>query len=196
MSDFFTHLAELSLGNANVVQPLIAPRFTRGLEVAPDSAQDSLWPRPSSAQTSAPQLPPAPESKQEDSPPTAEARGSETLLPAATTTTRHTDRAAQPPIQTFDAQSVDVGGAHFPTNVEAEQSVSLHQAREYRQSTRREVEEQQSSSRPTIRVNIGRIDVRATTPRTSPETNRQPAPPAPPKLSLEDYLKRRKGEGR
>lgn len=48
----------------------------------------------------------------------------------------------------------------------------------------------QSSQPPTIRVTIGRIDVRAVTPPT-PSSSRR-SPPAP-KLSLADYLKQRPG---
>jgi hypothetical protein len=48
--------------------------------------------------------------------------------------------------------------------------------------------EQQSSSPPAIRVTIGRVEVRAIhTPVPTPK----PAKPAPPRISLEDYLRKR-----
>ena len=50
---------------------------------------------------------------------------------------------------------------------------------------------EESSSTPTIRVTIGRIDVRAVTPAASPQ---RPKPSRPaPALSLDDYQKQRKG---
>ena len=49
---------------------------------------------------------------------------------------------------------------------------------------------------PTIRVAIGRIEVRAITPPPAPPTQRTaPARPGPA-LSLDDYLKQRNGEQR
>jgi hypothetical protein len=45
---------------------------------------------------------------------------------------------------------------------------------------------------PTIRVHIGRIDVRAVMPPAQQESRRAPARPRP-SLTLEDYLGRRSG---
>ncbi|HEX4963268.1 MAG TPA: hypothetical protein VF173_20730 [Thermoanaerobaculia bacterium] len=45
-------------------------------------------------------------------------------------------------------------------------------------------------SEPVVQVHIGRIDVRAAQP---PAPQRRPARPSGPRLSLEDYLKRREG---
>jgi hypothetical protein len=60
MSDFFTRLAELSLGDARVIRPEIVPRFAQGPEVAPDVSRSSLWIDPLSEQPSAPKLPQPP----------------------------------------------------------------------------------------------------------------------------------------
>jgi hypothetical protein len=49
-------------------------------------------------------------------------------------------------------------------------------------------------SAPLVRVHIGRIEVRAVEPKPKPAAARKPAPPRPG-LSLDDYLKRRKGGG-
>jgi hypothetical protein len=52
--------------------------------------------------------------------------------------------------------------------------------------------ERELSRPPTTRVNIGRIEVRATTP---PELSPAPKPPRPdPRLTLDEYLKRRDGK--
>ena len=48
---------------------------------------------------------------------------------------------------------------------------------------------------PTVRVTIGRIEVRAALP-TPPTATREPPRPRRPALSLDDYLKRRNGESR
>jgi hypothetical protein len=50
------------------------------------------------------------------------------------------------------------------------------------------VEQRSSTSAPVIRVTIGRVEVRAIHP---PAPAPKPAKPAPPKLSLEDYLGKR-----
>ena len=52
-----------------------------------------------------------------------------------------------------------------------------------------------STTAPTIRVNIGRIEVRAIAPATAPAAPRQRARPGP-LLSLEDYLRQRNGRSR
>jgi len=49
-------------------------------------------------------------------------------------------------------------------------------------------EQRSSTSAPIIRVTIGRVEVRALHP---PAPAPKPAKPAPPKLSLEDYLQQR-----
>jgi hypothetical protein len=60
------------------------------------------------------------------------------------------------------------------------------------QSSRHErstpVERRASKSAPIIRVTIGRVEVRAVHP---PAANPKPAKPATPKLSLDDYLRKR-----
>lgn len=50
------------------------------------------------------------------------------------------------------------------------------------------------SQRPVVRVTIGRVEVRAVVSGAAPP--RMPAPPAGPKLSLDEYLSRRNGGGR
>jgi hypothetical protein len=50
------------------------------------------------------------------------------------------------------------------------------------------------TSRPTIRVNIGRIEVRAVTPEESPSPYHAPVKRLP-KLTLDEYIKRRKRGG-
>jgi hypothetical protein len=46
---------------------------------------------------------------------------------------------------------------------------------------------------PTIHVTIGRIEIRATPAAPAPA---RPAAPRPPGMSLDDYLRRRDGDGR
>jgi len=53
----------------------------------------------------------------------------------------------------------------------------------------------QRSAPPTVRVTIGRIEVRAALP-AQPAATRGPPSPRRPALSLDDYLKRRNGESR
>jgi hypothetical protein len=114
MSDFFTRLAELSLGDARVIRPEIAPRFAQGPEVAPDVSQDSLWIDRDSEQTSAPkfsqmpaqlQSPEAAQETQLSSQPT-EATDEETLSQtAATPEQQPLNQAVKPPTpQTFSIQ--------------------------------------------------------------------------------------------
>jgi hypothetical protein len=55
------------------------------------------------------------------------------------------------------------------------------------------VEQRSSTSAPIIQVTIGRVEVRAV---QSPAPTPKPAKPAPPKLSLEDYLRERQKDSR
>ncbi|MDX6382885.1 MAG: hypothetical protein QOK48_458 [Blastocatellia bacterium] len=52
-------------------------------------------------------------------------------------------------------------------------------------------DERTDSTRPVVRVSIGRIDVRAVTPAAVPAPRAQG--PAPPKLSLDDFLRQHNG---
>jgi hypothetical protein len=54
--------------------------------------------------------------------------------------------------------------------------------------------QQRQSAEPTIRVTIGRIEIRANTPQ--PQTQTMPQQPRfQPALTLDDYLKQRNGDG-
>ena len=55
------------------------------------------------------------------------------------------------------------------------------------------VDQRSSNSAPTIRVTIGRVEVRAV---QSPPPRPKQAKPEPPKLSLEEYLRKRAGGSR
>jgi hypothetical protein len=57
-------------------------------------------------------------------------------------------------------------------------------------SSRAVIASASSNDAPAIHVTIGRVEVRAI---TAPGPPRSPAPPAAPKISLDDYLKRRNG---
>jgi hypothetical protein len=57
-------------------------------------------------------------------------------------------------------------------------------------SSRAAVAAASANEPPAIHVTIGRVEVRAI---TAPAPPRSPAPPAAPKISLDDYLKRRNG---
>ncbi|MDT5122143.1 MAG: hypothetical protein QOC96_1625 [Acidobacteriota bacterium] len=113
MSDFFTRLAELSLGDARVIRPEIAPRFAQGPEVAPDVSQDSLWIDRDSEQTSAPkfsqmpaqlQSPEAVQETQLSSQPT-EATDEETLSHTAAPEQPLNPSIKPPAHQTFSTQT-------------------------------------------------------------------------------------------
>lgn len=82
-----------------------------------------------------------------------------------------------------------------PHNLSAQAAAPRPNGKSTRTERREMMEEKMSSSRPIISVNIGRIEVRAASPRKPSEPNRRPTTPRPG-LSLEDYLKRRKGGGR
>jgi hypothetical protein len=55
------------------------------------------------------------------------------------------------------------------------------------------IEQRPSTSAPRVRVTIGRIEVRAIHP---PAHAPKPTKPAPPRISLEDYLRKREGGSR
>src|SRR5437764_164009 len=176
MSDFFTRLAELSLGDARGIRPEIVPRFAQGPEVAPDVSQSSLWVDPLSEQSSAPKLPQPPARPQS---PEASQTPLPSQSPEATDEGTLSQTAAapeqQPPNQTVKPPTPQT----FSIQTGAEGSVEASAEGDSASSTKEDFEH--SSSLADVSTEASH------TAQTPPRA--EAAPPAEPRQERDDQAK-------
>jgi hypothetical protein len=198
MSDFLSKLIARSFTDALVIQPRVPSLFEPTAIEFFDEPQSSAGPT-GSRETIAPGDMRAPVSKLShvEKPPTEKsiANASDSLpevhpakpapgLQAAPTTVSPETKRLIVALASAQPEENHSGSTKQP-------SESFSKSRTF-QSLRRkdfsQVEQGPSTSEPIIRVTIGRVEVRAVHP---PVPMPKPVKPAPPRLSLEDYLRKR-----
>jgi hypothetical protein len=205
MSDFLSNLIARSFTDAPVIQPRVPSLF--------EAAADEFLAEPQSS-TSAPvsKFAPVRETVRTRSPADAsdarlERHASKPSAPAAQGApginqrpqpTAHTARVRKLGTET-EQVIVPVGSFHVEQKNTSDEQVQLEALSEPSRIRPRHrkgfspVAQRSSISTPIIRVTIGRVEVRAIHP---PAPTPKQAKPAPPKLSLEDYLHKREGGSR
>jgi hypothetical protein len=193
MSHFLSRLVERARGTAPWVEPIVAPRFapadSLGADAPPEIATEIVSPVVSAA--AEPNEPPSPSAKPNGADDTKVGIVAEPLLvpqvhervQSLVVRQTHTqpDAAEHAPERTVASDHSEKRRT-FRANREAARAfVQPHRADQFPHELGDEA--------PIVRVTIGRIEVRAVHP-TAPAP--KPAKPAPPRLSLEDYLHERK----
>lgn len=217
MSGFLSNLIARSFNDAPVIQPRVPSLFeTAGDEflgelqsgTPPEAAPETAAPTsmPQSVSRSSPirevatsnSIANASDSRETGSPPKPAERVTEVAPVIAHAPRRkshtvevkkvelETNKVAVPADSLGDAKK-DAGRKTRPSQGFSEpRVVHLERRKDFSPA-----EQRSSTSAPIIRVTIGRVEVRAIHP---PATAPKPQKPAPPKLSLEDYLQQR-GKG-
>jgi hypothetical protein len=222
MSDFLSNLIARSFTDAPVIQPRVPSLFETAADEFFDESQ-SFEPAPAAPETITPANAPLPVLKPTPVNETAMTKlGTDTSDASDTVAERHLpnlDRLAQqnPPLTPQAPQSGEQTAEVTKTEIKTKRVIipadsfrdaekdadKKHRASEPPlqprsvQARRRKdfwpVEQWSQTSAPIIRVTIGRVEVREVHP--PPPAPKQPKP-APPKLSLEDYLHKRDGGSR
>ena len=214
MSGFLSNLIARSFSDAPVIQPRVPSLFETAADEFLGKPQSSTPPGPlpeTTASTSVPQSPsrssPIREIATADLIANAsDRRETERLLKPGERVTEDAAaiaHAPRPKSQTVEVKKVklETNRVTVPTDsfVDAKKdagrktppSQAFSEPRLVHPERRKDfapAEQRSSASAPIIRVTIGRVEVRAIHP---PAPAPKPAKPAPPKLSLEDYLQQR-----
>ncbi|HEY7126517.1 MAG TPA: hypothetical protein VH540_21445 [Ktedonobacterales bacterium] len=216
MADFFARLAQRALGQAPGVQPLIAPVFAPGPTLQGTRQEEATWsdvkteapgdhPRqslsaqtlsrrasgraPANSQAPVPGRLPSRSPAAQDEPQTEQhlARASLTIsAPGEQAQSREHQSLEEPP--PLHAAPPYAAGAPLLIRPQVSLYRQEHQQLEPLERTNNTAEVPTTS--PTIRVTIGRIDVRAMLPPQNQPPRAAPARSGPA-LSLDEYLKRR-----
>lgn len=200
MNDFLSHLMARSFADAPAIQPRVPSRFEAG--VAEPLADAQFFPEPPTetrASDSVDAVAPAPtQNISVSSGQNAEAKNTPATI----------SESAQPPsfsemnsIQPAIGQVPPVRSAkQFPSSAirPVPPSPEANHFSEANRMVRRrtssaQFEQPSTTGVPTINITIGRVEVRAIH-SSAPAPN--PAKPAPPRLSLDDYLQKREGGAR
>ncbi len=195
MSDFLSNLIGRSFTDAPVIQPRVLSLFETAADEFLDEPQSST-PSVPAPETIAPKDAPAPISKSSPMRETvttksianaSDLRVEEHLLKPASPAAQNAPVIAQTSRlseQTAELRKLDAAR-------KKRVSEAFSEPRPIQPRRRKDIspiEERSSTSPPIIRVTIGRVEVRAI--QSSPPAPKS-AKPAPPKLSLEDYLHKR-----
>jgi hypothetical protein len=198
MSDFLSKLIARSFTDAPVIQPRVPSLFEPTDVEFFDEPQSSAGPT-GSRETIAPVDMPARVSKlsgvENLAPEKSIANASDSLAEkhppkpargrqAARTTVSPETKQLSVPLASAQREEDQSGRTNQPPE-------PFSKSRTFQSLRRKDfspVEERFSTSAPIIRVTIGRVEVRAV---HSPAPAPKPAKPAPPKLSLENYLRKR-----
>lgn len=177
MSDFLSNLITRSFTDAPVIQPRVPSLF----EITGDEfldEQQSSTPSVPTPETIAPKNAPARFSK---SLPTQETAITKSI--ANVSDARREESSPKP-----DAPAAQNAPVIAQTSRLSVQTAELHPIQPRRRKDFLPVDQRSSKSPPIIRVTIGRVEVRAV---QSPAPGPKQAKLRPPKLSLEDYLRKR-----
>jgi hypothetical protein len=182
MSDFLSNLIGRSFTDAPVIQPRVPSLFETTGDEFLDEPQAST-PGVAATETITPTNIPTPMSK------LSPLRETATTKSIANVSEARAEESLPEP----DAPAAQNAPVIAQTSRLSVQTAEPRPIQPWRRKDFSPVEQRSSASAPTIRVTIGRVEVRAI---HSPTPAPKPAKPAPPKLSLEEYLRKREGSSR